>query len=127
MRLSFSDYDDVRNGEKNLLCNSCEGGKCQIVFDPSSVQFVLKDGESGGWASKAMKENSYRARHREHMARRERDHVFKPKLQPNFRGVETGTWKDAKEFARTEVAKDHGKKVADATARTFDPLIVKGT
>lgn len=123
IRLSFQDYDGIQSGDKNLVCNECENGQCQIVFDPSTVQFVLKDGESGGWQSKAIKENKYRANRREQMARRERDHVFKPKLQPNFRGVETGTWKDAREFARVEVAKDHGTKAGDATAKTFDPLV----
>lgn len=123
IRLSFAQYDEVMVDDLVLRCNTCETGICTLVFDPSNVQFVLKDGESGGWQSKAIKENSYRAKHREHMAQRERDHVFKPRLQPNFRGVETGTWKDAKEFARTEVAKDHGKKAGDATAKTFEPLV----
>lgn len=126
VRLSFSDYDSIKTGGSNLICNGC-GGHCEIQFDPSSVSFVLRDGPSGGWQSKALKENAYRARRREHMARRERDHVFKPRLQPNYNGVETGNWKDAQEFARTEVAKDHGIAAGNATARTFEPLVQKGT
>ena len=122
LRLSFSDYDGVKSGDKQLLCNGCNG-TCQILFDPSSVQFVMKDGESGGWQSKAMKENKYRARRREIMAQRERDHVFKPKLQANYQGVETGTWKDAREVARVEAARKHGESFATAVARTYDPLV----
>jgi hypothetical protein len=122
VRLSFKEYDEVKDGAKCLVCNECEGA-CEIVFDPSSVQFVMKDGPSGGWVSKAIRENAWRANHREHMARRERDHVFKPKLQPNYKGVETGTWKDAKEYARTEVAKDFGKEVGNLTASTYDSLV----
>lgn len=122
LKLSFAEYDSVSSGDKTLVCNSCDG-PCAILFDPSQVQFVLKDGESGGWASKALKENAFRARRREHMARRERDHVFKPKLQPNYKGVETGTWKDAQEFARTEASKEHGKVAGNAVANTYEPLI----
>jgi predicted nucleic acid-binding Zn ribbon protein len=69
LRLSYADYDAVKSGASTLVCNSC-AGSCAILFDPSSVQFVLKDGESGGWQSKAIKENRYRANHREVMARR---------------------------------------------------------
>lgn len=125
IRLSFADYEAVKKDEKKLVCNECEGC-CGIVFDPSGVQFVLKDGVSGGWVSKAMKENAYRARHREDMARRERDHVFKPRLQPNYKGVETGTWKDAQEYARSEVTKDHGKDTGNVIASTYDSLVQKG-
>ena len=125
MRLSFTDYDLIKSGESNIVCNQCEGD-VQILFDPSTVQFVLKDGPiSGGWASKSLKENKYRATRREHMARRERDHVFKPRLQPNFKGIETGTWKEAKEFARTEVAKDHGAELGNLAAKTFEPMVRK--
>ena len=124
LRLSFVDYDEIQTGAKNLICNQCEA-KCHILFDPSSVQFVMKDGESGGWQSKALKENKYRARHREVMARRERDHVFKPQLQANYKGIETGTWKDAREFARVETAKEHGQEAAKAVAQTYDPLVKK--
>lgn len=125
IRLSFADYDAVKADEQKLVCNACEG-KCGIVFDPSSVQFILKDGESGGWVSKSMKENQYRARRREHMGRRERDNVFKPKLQPNYKGLETGTWKDAQEHARSEVAKDHGKDYGNVIASTYESLVAKG-
>ncbi len=122
VRLSFSDYDAITSGESKLVCNECEG-LCEIVFDPSSVQFVLKDGVSGGWTSKAMKENAWRAEHREVMAKRERDHVFKPKLQPNYNGVETGTWRDAQECARAETSQVFGKEVGNLSASTYDPLV----
>lgn len=126
LRLSFSDYDLVKSGASLLRCNKCDG-VCQIQFDPSNVQFVLKDGMlSGGWTSKALKENKYRAAHRQVMARREKDHVFTPKLQPNYKGMETGTWKDAQEAARAEVTSDYGsKKIGDAAAKTYEPLVTK--
>lgn len=122
LRLTFKDYDAIKDGSSQLACNSCTG-TCAILFDPSSVQFVMKDGESGGWQSKAIKENQYRARRRQVMARRENDHVFKPRLQPNYEGMETGTWKDAQEVARTETAKVLGSPIANVVASTYDPLV----
>ena len=114
IRLSFVDYESVKMGAKSLECSTCQG-KVVIEFNPGDVSFVLKDGESGGFQSKAIKENKYRARRREIMAKRERDHVFKSKLVPNYGGVETGTWKDAREEAR----KDGG----GASASTYDSLV----
>jgi hypothetical protein len=126
LRLSFIDYDDIQRGDKKLVCNQCDHS-CEILFDPSSVQFVMKDGETGSFPSKAVKENKYRARRRQVMAKREQDHVFKPKLQANYQGIETGTWKDAREFARVETAKEHGQLAATVVAQTYDPLVEKGS
>jgi len=124
LRLSFSTYDDIQKGSKQLVCTQCEGA-CKILFDPSTVQFIMRDGESGGWQSKCIKENAYRARRREIMARRERDHVFKPQLQANYQGIETGTWKEAQEFARSETTKLHGASTAKVVAATYEPLVKK--
>jgi predicted nucleic acid-binding Zn ribbon protein len=91
-RLSFTDYDKIKAGETTLTCPGCTE-VMEIGFQPSHVTFVLKDGPSGGWVSKAGKENKYRMARREVMAQRERDHVFKSSLQPNYKGEETGTWR----------------------------------
>ena len=114
IRLTFAEYEDVCKGFKELECVDCQG-KVSLQFNPGAVSFVLKDGESGGWASKALKENKYRAIRRRVMARREKDHVFKSRLIPNYMGQETGTWKDAQEEAR----KDGG----NIAASTYDPLV----
>jgi hypothetical protein len=116
IRLSFVNYESVKLGVKTLECSECHG-KVALVFNPGDVTFVLKDGESGGWQSKAIKENKYRVRRREVMAQRERDHVFKTKLIPNHGGVETGTWKEAREEARREGG--------TASAATYDSLVTK--
>jgi predicted nucleic acid-binding Zn ribbon protein len=113
-RLAFTDYDKVKAGETILTCPKCTE-VMQIGFQPSHVTFVLKDGPSGGWVSKAGKENKYRAARREVMAQRERDHVFKSHLQPNYKGEETGTWRAAQEEAR--------KEVGEAAASTYTPLV----
>ncbi len=128
-KLSFRDHDDVREGRKLLAC-SCGGELC-IVFQPSDVSFVLKDGESGGWASKAGKEKSYRARHNQVMAKRERDHVRPTALTPNFGGQVAASWKDARDAAYqstyAQVRSEHGpidaSKAASAAAQTYDPYV----
>lgn len=117
VRLSFAEYDEVRAGKRSLSC-SC-GSPSHIEFSPGSVGFVLKDGESGGWMSKATKENGYRAKRAATMAKRENDHVFKPKLVPNYQGEETGTWKEAQEVARSKAPG------GDISAATYEPLVTR--
>ena len=115
-RMSFSDYDKIKSGSTPVVCPSCQENMT-VSFQPGKVAFVLKDSSTGGWVSKADKENKYRKAHREVMAQRERDHVFKTTLQPNYKGEETGTWREAQEAAR----KEHG----DAAAVTYTPHVVK--
>jgi hypothetical protein len=97
MKLTFPDYEDVRSGVKYLECTRCSG-RVSIRFD-GNVEVILQDGISGGWMSKAMKENRLRAVRREVIGKRERDHVFTPHLVPNVNGELTGTWKEAKGYA----------------------------
>lgn len=54
-RLTFAEYDEAKAGKLDVTCPHC-GGWAAIMFDPGNVTFVLKDGESGGWVSKAGKE-----------------------------------------------------------------------
>jgi hypothetical protein len=114
IRLSFVDYESVKLGVKTLECTSCQG-VAKLAFNPGDVTFVLKDGPSGGFVSKALKENKYRVRRREIMTKREQDHVFKTRLIPNHAGVETDTWRGAQEEAR--------KEGGAASAATYDPLV----
>ena len=115
-RMSFTDYDALKEGKLHVACPSCTEAMT-INFQPGKVMFVLKDSATGGWVSKAGKENKYRMKRREEMARREKDHVFKSSLQPNYNGVETVTWREAQEAAR----KDGG----DTSASTYEPLVAK--
>jgi len=114
-RLSFAEYDAVVDGSQKLVDQ--EDRELELVFDPGAIGFVLKDGMSGGWVSKAMKENKYRSRHSKVMAQRERDHVFKNKLVPNYQGQEGGSWSDIQDHVRSE------KGVAAAS--TYDSLVTK--
>jgi hypothetical protein len=72
------------------------------MFNPGNVSFVMKDGESGGFVGKALKENSYRAKRRVEMARRTRDHVAPKPLIPNYEGQQTENWREAQEHARKD-------------------------
>lgn len=114
-RLSFAEYDQVKSGQ--LQVTDSEGAPLELVFDPSGATFVLKDGPSGGWASKALKENKYRRGRSQVMARREQDHVFKNRLVPNFEGQEAPSWKEAQEEARS--------KKGDLAALTYQPHVAK--
>lgn len=125
-KLSFHDYESVASGAMSLEC-SC-GGSPELVFDPSAVTFVLKDGESGGWATKAQKENKYRAARRGVMARRERDHVKPKSLIPNYNGQVANSWAEAKDAAYQStyerVKREHGDRTAASAAseaaKTYD-------
>lgn len=113
-RLSFTAYEAIKAGTMQI---TDEGLGLEIVFNPGSVGFVMKDGVSGGWASKTEKERKYRAGRNTQMARREKDHVFKTRLIPNYDGHEAHNWADVQDHVRTT------KGVVAAS--TYDPLVTK--
>lgn len=115
-RLTFSEYDQVKAESLKLVCTTCGEQSVALEFSPpSNLGFILKEGESGGWASKSLKENAYRSRRSKTMERKQRDHVKTPKLVPNYKGEEVGSWKEAQEVARQEKG--------DLSASTYDPLV----
>lgn len=122
-KLSFQVYESVTEGRSRLSCMGC-GGQLDLVFSPGDVRFVLKDGESGGWISKAMKENKYRAARQGVMERRQRDHAPNPKLVPNFAGETLGSWSEARQAAYDK-AYQETKDVSAAreASSTYDPLV----
>lgn len=131
-KLTFAEYDKAKEGGFDLTCSAC-GGWAQIVFDPGNVSFVLKDGESGGFTSKAAKENAFRRKHNAVMDKRQRDHAPRTTLQPNFGGALTGNWKTAREAAYEttydRVKEEHGtetaQQAAQESAQTYDPLVTR--
>jgi len=114
-RMSMTDFQRIKAGE--LGVTDADGCPLELVFDASQVGFVLKDGPSGGWATKAGKERRYRKDRHRVMGQRQRDHVHKTTLQPNYEGKIAPTWADAQDAARTD------KGVA--AARTYDSLVAK--
>jgi hypothetical protein len=95
----------------------CKEGNLQLEFNPGDVGFILKDSPVGGWQSKAIKESKYRARRAEVMAKREKDHVFKSQLVPNYKGQEGTSWKEVQDHVRAEKG--------DVSASTYEPLVTK--
>lgn len=114
-RLSFSEYDAIVAGEQSVVDE--QGQQCELVFDPQRVGFVLKDGESGGWPSKAGRENKYRQGRGVEMKRRQRDHAPKTRLVPNYQGQEACSWKEVQEHVRGEKG--------EQSASTYDSLVRK--
>lgn len=114
-RLTFAEYEQVKAGQKEVL--DASGQPLALVFDPGTVGFILKDGASGGWTSKSGKENKYRKARATEMSRREKDHVFKNQLVPNYGGEEAHSWKDVRDHV-------HSTKGAEA-ASTYDHLVSK--
>jgi hypothetical protein len=114
-RLTFQEFAEVRAGTRVVADDA--GQPLELVFDPGSVRFLLKDGESGGWASKALKERRLRAERGEVMKKREQDHVFKTHLIPNYNGQEASSWREV----QAEVRSDKG----DEAASTYSELVKK--
>ena len=131
-KLTFAEYDEVKAGTRTLTCGIPDcGGWAAIEFNPGDVNFVLKDGEHGGWISKAGKENAYRKKHTRAVERRQRDQAPRTTLQPNFGGKLTGSWKDARDAAydstlervKQETDRQTAQQAAAEAAKTYDPLI----
>jgi len=114
-RLTFAEYESIKTGEMKLVDQ--DDSELKLIFNPGDVKFVLKDGESGGWASKALKENKYRQERRQVMTKRERDHAPKTRLVPNFGGKEAPSWADV----RDHVMSTKGA----ASAATYDRLVTR--
>ena len=106
-----------------LECGACQGS-VKLVFNPGDVKFVLKDGESGGWASKANKENAYRAKRHTVMGRRQADHAPKTRLIPNFAGEQAGSWKEAQAMAfDTALTETKDLTAAKEASATYESLV----
>lgn len=114
-RLSFTEYDAVMAGSMKVTDE--EGTTLEIVFNPGRVGFVMKDGPSGSFPSKVLKEGKYRAARSTAMGKREKDHVFKSKLVPNYQGQEAHSWSDVRDHVRSTKG--------SAAASTYDSLVSK--
>lgn len=115
LRLSFEQYDEAKKGEMALLCPNCGDAEATLAFNPGNVGFILREGESGGWVSKSLRENKHRAARAKIMEKRERDHVMKNKLVPNYQGVEANSWSDVQDHVRTTKGEE--------AASTYNPLV----
>jgi hypothetical protein len=129
-KMTYAEYSLVTDGTKNYRCHC--GGAEVLIFDPRGVSFRQVDGPSGGWVSKAQRENKYRAARRQEIGRRERAHVKPKSLVPNFNGEVANSWSEAKDAAyhsTYERAREHGHRLASEaaleSAKTFDAHVKK--
>lgn len=112
--------------ELRPACPRC-GGECAYTFTPTITQFALKDGPSGSWPSKGNNFQAYRARRSDEMKRRQRDRYGEPKkLIPNYKGQETGSWREAQSLAMSD-KESHERRGVDSIAvgSTFNAKIAE--
>ncbi len=116
--MTFSRHDAIVAGTEGVLCSHEECGEpAQIQFNPGSVSFSLKEGETGGWVSKSLRENKYRNWRGTEMARRSREHIRPVNLVPNYQGVVGEKWKDVQDHVHS--------KEGPAAASTYNSLVAK--
>jgi hypothetical protein len=81
------------------LCSKC-GAECAYQFCPTNFHFVLKDGPSGSYPSKGIRVKQQRAKASMDAARRQRERYGNNcESIPNYKGKETGTWREAQNQA----------------------------
>ena len=120
-RVTFSDFRKIQKGDLELKDD--KGQTLSLVFNPQNVQFNLKDGISGSWPSKVGREKTYRDKRFQVMGQRQRDHVFKTKLIPNYVGQEAGSWREAQNMAATD--SDVDKDIRTGIAKGYNSLVAK--
>lgn len=104
--LKISERDTAK-----ISCAKC-GSKSQYTFTPTNFYMHLR---GDGWPSKTIREKNVRLKRNQVMGQKQRDHVSKPELAPNFNGVRTGSWESAQAMAH-----DAGKN-----SQSYTPLIQK--
>ena len=109
VRRSISEFDSLK--AEGCPCEACDQ-TAQYLFDPSSIQISMK---GDAWSDKNYREKEYRKNRSARMQRRQADSHHVPQLVPNYGGEETGTWREAREAARSE-----GK-----ATQTYDNLVQK--
>lgn len=114
-KLSIAEYVSIRDGKKVLLDEA--DNELKLVFDPGSVSFTLKDGETGGWPSRTSKERAYRRERYKEMGRRQDAHAPKTRLVPNHGGQLADKWADVQDHVRTTKG--------EAAAISYEHLVTK--
>lgn len=87
----------ISESDQLIPCSHCKSDmKRTFIAANWEGQMVLR----GEWPGKLMKENDYRVKRSEQMAKRQKDNHFVPTLAPNVGGERTDSWGDAKKLAR---------------------------
>lgn len=106
-------------------CPSC-GGPSVYEFNPTVIQFAIKDGPSGTSPSKALRVQKHMQDKHEKIGRRQRDRYghLNRDVVPNFQGQRTESWREAQSIAMQD-KEYHEKRGTDslAVAQTFNAKI----
>jgi hypothetical protein len=107
--------------EHHPVCPHC-GGTCDYEFNPTVVNFVLKDGPSGSWPSKGNRFTQYRTEQDKRAQKRQEERFghLRKGIIPNYKGVEAESWTEAQSMAMADKASNPDPL---ATAATFVPKI----
>ncbi len=86
------------------------GGTCDYKWVPSVPQIVFKDGPTGSWPSKGERFKKFRQKSSAAAEKRQNERFggISREAVPNYKGTETGTWRDAQDMAK----RDAGPAVA---------------
>ena len=85
--------------EHTPLCERCNS-VCNYIWVPSVPQVAFKDGPSGSWVSKGLRFKRHRDKESAAAKRRQDERFGDAKqLIPNYKGEETGSWKEAQRVA----------------------------
>lgn len=119
---TFEDSCSISSRDTHFPKCEC-GGEASYVYIPSVPLVSFKDGPSGSWPSKGNRFKAYRAQQAAAAERRQKERytVVKNGAVPNFKGQETGTWKEAQVQALKESGPDSAatfnRKVAEEKSK----------
>lgn len=106
-------------------CPHC-GAPCGYEFNPTVIQFAIKDGPSGISPSKAIRINKHMAEKHERLGKRQRDRYghLKRDVIPNFQGQVTESWREAQSLAMADKDFQEANRTDSlAVAETFNAKI----
>lgn len=108
-------------------CPQC-GDVCNYEFNPTVVNFVLKDGPSGSWPSKGNRFKAYRTEQDKKAQRRQEERFghLKKGCLPNYKGERAESWREAQAMAMAD-KESHEARQTDslAVAATFTDKIAE--
>lgn len=110
--------------------NSACGDVCNYEFNPSVVNFVLKDGPSGSWPSKGNRFKAYRTEQDKKAQQRQEDRFghLKKGCLPNYQGQQTESWREAQSLAMADKESHEARRVDSIeVGSTFSSKIAEET
>ncbi len=126
-----TEHEHSMNGFKEYHppCPSC-GSTSVYEFNPTVIQFAIKDGPSGTSPSKALRIQKHMANKNESLKRKELDRYghLNRNVLPNHQGKLTENWREAQSVAmRDKDFLEKNKTDSLAVAATYNDKINKET